>query len=95
MELNEKFISIIESTNESFIQNELRPFLRIPSNTGNEEGIHEAKDFIRYYLSDVCDDLKVYEGKVNPLMIATVKGHLEQSLLIDTMYYTQPVHREQ
>ena len=37
---------LITQTNKDFIQNELRPFLRIPSYTLNHKGIDSAKDFL-------------------------------------------------
>ena len=48
---HEKIIELIRNSNEEFIENELRPFLRIPSNTLNQEGIKKAKKYLISYIS--------------------------------------------
>ena len=40
---------LIKQSNTEFIENELRPFLQIPSNTFNRKGIDKAKNFIITY----------------------------------------------
>ena len=86
---------IIKQTNAEFIEKELKPFLRIPSNTLNTEGIATALDFIKSYLSGFCDDLKEIKGEINPLLLATVKGISKEALLIYMMYDTQPVNKNE
>ncbi len=86
---------IIKQTNAEFIENELKPFLRIPSNTLNKEGIETAVDFIKSYLSGFCDELKEIKGEINPLLLATIKGVSKESLLIYMMYDTQPVNKNE
>ncbi|MHA1988061.1 MAG: M20/M25/M40 family metallo-hydrolase [Promethearchaeota archaeon] len=85
----------IKTGNKKFIESDLQPFLRIPSNTLNKEGISKAKNFIISYISDFCEDLKEYQGEINPLIIAKVKGKTKKSLLIYLMYDTQPINNEE
>ena len=87
-----KIEDIINKSNNDFINNELRPFLRIPSYTLNRNGILEARDFIIAYISGFCEEIKEYKGEYNPLILAKVKGKAEKSLLIYMMYDTQPVN---
>ena len=49
---NNNLDELIKKSNSEFIENELLPFLRIPSNTLNGEGIKQAKDYIITYISD-------------------------------------------
>lgn len=86
--------TLIKQRNTEFIENDLRPFLRIPSNTLNKDGIHRAKEFILSYLSDIAEDIKEHPGEINPLITAKIKGKLEETLLIYMMYDTQPIDRE-
>jgi len=51
---------LIKKSNSEFIENELRPFLQIPSNTLNRKGIDKAKDFIIAYTSAFCEEVKEY-----------------------------------
>ena len=88
------FEDLIQKNNEEFIENELIPFLKIPSNTLNKEGIVKAVDFIKSYISDFSDEVKEIEGEINPLVLATVKGKANESLLIYMMYDTQPVNNK-
>ena len=90
----QKIEDLIKHNNEEFIENELRPFLRIPSNTLNKEGIVKAVDFIKSYISEFSNDVKEFEGEVNPLLLAKVKGKSNVSLLIYMMYDTQPINNE-
>ena len=90
----QKIEDLIKHNNEEFIENELRPFLRIPSNTLNKEGIVKAVDFIKSYISEFSNDVKEFEGEVNPLLLAKVKGKSDVSLLIYMMYDTQPINNE-
>jgi len=93
-----KSIDIIENQikngNKKFIESDLQPFLRISSNTLNKEGILKAKNFIITYISSVCEEIKEYQGDINPLIIAKVEGKTQKSLLIYFMYDTQPVNKE-
>lgn len=89
-----KIVGLLEKSNEEFIESELRPFLKIPSNTLNQDGIMKAKDFIISYISDFCDEIKEYSGELNPIIIARVNGKAKDSLLIYTMYDTQPINKE-
>lgn len=85
---------IIQNSNIAFIEKELIPFLKIPSNTLNPEGILKAKEFLKSYLSNFINKIEEFEGKINPLIIAKVEGEIEDSLLIYMMYDTQPVNKE-
>ena len=87
-------IDLIQNSNSQFIENELRPFLKIPSNTLNLEGIEKAKKFIISYISEISEEIKEYKGIINPLIIAKIDGEIKQSLLIYMMYDTQPVNKE-
>ncbi|MFW9998802.1 MAG: M20/M25/M40 family metallo-hydrolase [Candidatus Hodarchaeota archaeon] len=89
-----KLIALIKNSNEEFIENELRPFLKIPSNTLNQNGIKRTKNYLLSYISDFSEDINEYNIDLNPLIIANVKGDLEDSLLIYMMYDTQPVSKE-
>jgi acetylornithine deacetylase/succinyl-diaminopimelate desuccinylase-like protein len=91
---NNNLEELIKKSNREFIENELIPFLRIASNTLNEEGIKQAKDYIKTYISDFCEDVNEYPGTINPLILAKVKGEIDKSLLIYMMYDTQPVNNE-
>ena len=94
MKSNDKIEKEIRNSNKEFIENDLRPFLRIPSNTLNREGILKAKDFIISYISDFCKEIKVIQSTFNPLILAKVEGKIEKPLLIYMMYDTQPIHKE-
>jgi len=89
-----RLIDLIKKSNEEFIENELRPFLTIPSNTLNREGIMRAKNHLLSYISDFSEEINEYDGEINPLIIANVKGNLDESLLIYMMYDTQPISKE-
>ncbi|MFX1316932.1 MAG: M20/M25/M40 family metallo-hydrolase [Promethearchaeota archaeon] len=91
---NENFEGIIRATNNEFLKNELYPFLKIPSNTFNRKGILKAKEYLISYVSTFCEDIKEYKGKINPLILAKIKGKIEDSLLIYMMYDTQPANKE-
>ncbi len=91
---NQKIESLIRDSNHEFIENELKPFLKIPSITLNKEGINETIDFIKSYISNFTEDIKELEGDINPLLLANVKGNSKDSLLIYMMYDTQPVNNE-
>ena len=88
-----KIKEIIKQTNTKFIEKELKPFLRIPSNTLNKEGIEKAINFIKSYLSGFCDEVKEIKGTINPLLLAKVGGFSKETLLIYMMYDTQPVDK--
>ncbi|MFX0083335.1 MAG: M20/M25/M40 family metallo-hydrolase [Candidatus Hodarchaeota archaeon] len=81
----------LKNRNKNFIDNELRPFLRIPSNTTNKEGIQKTKDYIISYVSSFSDDITEYQGTHNPLFLAKVSGKIKDDLLIYMMYDTQPI----
>ena len=54
-------INLIHHSNRNFIEHELFQFLKIPSNTLNSEGIEQAKDFIVSYISDISEDINIYD----------------------------------
>ena len=95
---NQNLFSKIEETlknsNKFFIENDLIPFLKIPSNTLNKEGVNEAKKFLISYISNYTEDIQEYPGKINPLILARVEGKLKEALLIYMMYDTQPINEE-
>ena len=82
----------IIKTNRYFIDSELRPFLRIPSNTLNIDGILEARDFIISYIKHFSFKIKKYD---DGLFIAYVNGKIKDNLLIYMMYDTQPINKEE
>jgi acetylornithine deacetylase/succinyl-diaminopimelate desuccinylase-like protein len=84
----------IKIGNKKFIESDLQPFLKIPSETLNKEGILKTKSFFLSYISDFCEEIKEYKGKNNPLILAKVIGKSQKSLLIYMMYDTQPINRE-
>jgi len=86
--------NLIKNSNVAFINEELRPFLKIPSNTLNRNGIIQAKNFITSYISGFCEEIKYYKGEINPLILAKVNGNIEDTLLIYMMYDTQPVNKK-
>ncbi len=92
MNINKDNIEILKNDNDNFIQNELIPFLKIPSYTLNKEGINDAKDFIKSYIMDFCEDISQFEGQINPFIFAKVKGKIDTPLLIYMMYDTQPIN---
>jgi acetylornithine deacetylase/succinyl-diaminopimelate desuccinylase-like protein len=89
-----EIVELLEMTNEKFIESELRPFLKIPSNTLNQDGIKKAKNFIISYISDFCDEVMEYPGEVNPIIRAKITGNVKDTLLIYMMYDTQPINKE-
>ncbi|MFX0024349.1 MAG: M20/M25/M40 family metallo-hydrolase [Candidatus Hermodarchaeota archaeon] len=91
-ELN--IIGLIRDSNKNFIENDLSQFLKIPSNTLNTEGIERAKDYIVSYISDISEETNLYEGIINPIILAKVEGEVKETLLIYMMYDTQPVNNE-
>ena len=70
----QKIETIIKQSNQEFIQNELKPFLKIPSSTLNKEGIKKAVDFIKSYIKGFIEDIKIVEGEINPFLLAKAKG---------------------
>ncbi|MFX0005373.1 MAG: M20/M25/M40 family metallo-hydrolase [Promethearchaeota archaeon] len=89
-----KIINLIHNSNKNFIDHELIQFLKIPSNTLNSEGIEKAKNFIVSYISDISENINVYDGITSPIIVAKVEGDLKRQLLIYMMYDTQPVNKE-
>ncbi|NVM37544.1 MAG: M20/M25/M40 family metallo-hydrolase [Candidatus Lokiarchaeota archaeon] len=89
-----KLAELIRNSNGEFIENELRPFLRISSNTLNHEGIIEAKNYLVSYISQFSEEINEYKGEINPLIVARVEGKIKNSLLIYMMYDTQPISQE-
>ncbi|MFX1324915.1 MAG: M20/M25/M40 family metallo-hydrolase [Promethearchaeota archaeon] len=90
----DKFEIDLKKNNDIFIQTKLQPFLAIPSNTLNRQGIVRTKDYILSYISEFCEEIKEYQDIINPLILAKVKGNTEHTLLIYMMYDTQPIHNE-
>ncbi|MFX1313674.1 MAG: M20/M25/M40 family metallo-hydrolase, partial [Promethearchaeota archaeon] len=90
----DKIESSIKVSNKEFIEKELLPFLRIPSNTLNKEGITKAKSFLTSYISKFSEKIDIIEGNINPLILASVKGRIKESILIYMMYDTQPINKE-
>ncbi|MHA2128931.1 MAG: M20/M25/M40 family metallo-hydrolase [Promethearchaeota archaeon] len=88
------FENLIKKSNKKFIESDLQPFLRIPSSTLNRKGISNAKNFLISYISDFCKEVKIYEGELNPLILAKIDGKRKESLLIYMMYDTQPISNE-
>ena len=91
---NNNIEELLKKTNREFIENELTPFLQIPSNTLNKKGINQAKDYIITYISDFCEEVNEYPGNINPLILAKVEGDIDKSLLIYMMYDTQPINNK-
>ena len=89
-----KITELIRNSNKEFIENELRPFLKIPSNTLNYEGIIRAKNYLISYITDFSKEIHEYKGEINPLIIAKVEGEIKEALLIYMMYDTQPISQE-
>ncbi|MHA2181514.1 MAG: M20/M25/M40 family metallo-hydrolase, partial [Promethearchaeota archaeon] len=81
-------------SNEKFIKEDLLPFLRIPSETLNNEGILKTKEFLISYITNFCEEITEYQGKFNPFILAKVDGKSSKCLLIYMMYDTQPISRE-
>ncbi|MFX1555972.1 MAG: M20/M25/M40 family metallo-hydrolase [Promethearchaeota archaeon] len=94
IKFDKEIIQFIQASNEQFIKNDLREFLKIASYSLNKEGILKARDYIISYLSEICDDIQVIEGIVNPLIIAKVEGQLKKFLLVYSMYDTQPISNQ-
>ncbi|MFX1256969.1 MAG: M20/M25/M40 family metallo-hydrolase [Promethearchaeota archaeon] len=95
---NENSISTIEnllkSKNKNFIENDLIPFLKIPSNTLNEVGINEAKKFLISKISSFSEEIIEYSGEINPLILSKVQGEIKENLLVYMMYDTQPINNQ-
>lgn len=89
-----KIEDLLKNSNKNFIETELLPFLRIPSNTLNKEGINEAMKFLISYISSFSEEVKEYPGEINPLILAKVKGKIKEDLLVYMMYDTQPIDKE-
>ena len=87
------FENKLKKSNKKFIETDLLPFLRIPSETLNKEGIIKAKEFIISYISGFCEEITEYQGKINPFIIAKVDGKSRKCLLIYMMYDTQPINK--
>jgi len=84
----------IQEENALFITNDLQEFLRIPSYSLNSNGIEQAKKFIINYISEFCEEINIFEHKINPTIFTEVKGNSPEKLLIYMMYDTQPVNKE-
>lgn len=89
-----KLVELIRNSNEEFIEDELRPFLRIPSWTLNIEGVKKAKNYLISYISEFSEEVNEYDGLINPLIFAKVAGEIKESLLVYMMYDTQPINTE-
>jgi len=86
---------IINDSNKHFIEEELIPFLKIPSTTSNPEGISIASDYLKSYISNVVEKTIDIPGIINPLTFSWIKGESKDILLIYMMYDTQPVHKRE
>ncbi|MBY9018679.1 MAG: M20/M25/M40 family metallo-hydrolase [Candidatus Lokiarchaeota archaeon] len=86
---------IIQDSNKHFIEEELIPFLKIPSTTSNPEGISIARDYLKSYISNVVEKTIDIPGIINPLTFSWIKGESKDTLLIYMMYDTQPVHKRE
>ncbi len=84
----------IQEENALFITNDLQEFLRIPSYSLNSNGIKQAKKFIINYISEFCEEINIFEHKINPTIFTEVKGNRPEKLLIYMMYDTQPISKE-
>ncbi len=84
----------IQEENTLFITNDLQEFLQIPSYSLNSNGIEQAKKFIINYISEFCEEINIFEHKINPTIFTEVKGNRPEKLLIYMMYDTQPVNKE-
>ncbi|MBD3342496.1 MAG: M20/M25/M40 family metallo-hydrolase [Candidatus Lokiarchaeota archaeon] len=93
MKINQELIQKIKKNENRFILQELSPFLKIKSNTLNQEGVLQAKEFIIDYIKDIAEHIKIVEGVHNPMILADVAGPTKQSLLIYMMYDTQPIDK--
>ena len=89
-----KFEELLENSNKNFIKTDLLPFLRIPSNTLNKEGINKAKEFLISYISNFSEEIKEYSGEINPLILVKINGKIKENLLVYMMYDTQPINKE-
>jgi acetylornithine deacetylase/succinyl-diaminopimelate desuccinylase-like protein len=89
-----QIVDLITNSNTEFIENELRPFLQIPSYTLNHKGITLAKNYLTSYISEFSDEINEFDSELNPLIIAKVEGKIKESLLIYMMYDTQPISKE-
>jgi acetylornithine deacetylase/succinyl-diaminopimelate desuccinylase-like protein len=89
-----KVIELIKNSNDQFIENELLPFLRIPSITLYQEGINNAKKYLISYISELTEEINEIKGQINPLILARVEGEIKKPLLIYMMYDTQPINKE-
>ncbi|TFG02165.1 MAG: M20/M25/M40 family metallo-hydrolase [Promethearchaeota archaeon] len=87
----QRHVNMINETHDGFIENELLPFLRIPSFTLNKKGINQAKEFLISYIRPFSDNIKEFE---EGLIMADVSGSTESKLLIYMMYDTQPITKE-
>ena len=68
--MKDKWMNTIKRSDRVFIEEDLRPFLQIASNTGNPPGIKQAKEYIIQYIADICDDITEIKGEINPLFLA-------------------------
>ena len=93
-DVSSKIENIIKKSNKNFIEDDLIPFLRIPSISLNQEDVIKAKNFLSSYISAFCEEIKEFKGIVNPLILAKVQGKLEDTLLIYMMYDTQPISKK-
>lgn len=93
--MKDKWMNTIKRSDRVFIEEDLRPFLQIASNTGNPPGIKQAKEYIIQYIADICDDITEIKGEINPLFLGHVSGKKETPLLIYMMYDTQPVYKKE
>ncbi len=95
MEVETNIEEKIKANNEKFIQKDLCPFLKIPSSTLNSEGISTAINYITSYISDFSESIEKFQGEINPVFLAKIKGNNSSQLLIYMMYDTQPINKRE
>jgi len=77
--------------NYSYLVEEVRKLLRIPSISGTGEGIREAAEFLRDWLRDRLGvDAKLLNYGGHPIVYGRLVGRSERRVVIYNMYDVQP-----
>jgi acetylornithine deacetylase/succinyl-diaminopimelate desuccinylase-like protein len=77
--------------NYSYLVEEVRKLLRIPSISGTGEGIREAAEFLRDWLRDRLGvDAKLLNYGGHPIVYGRLAGRSERRVVIYNMYDVQP-----